>query len=436
MGEPTATARLNRHLETLIRPQSFLRFMLTRMIEDGVARAAASLSFTTTLALVPALALVLAMMTAFPAFEGLRATVQEAIFANFLPSTSLKMSEQLAGFVAAAGRLTAFGVAGLAVTSIALLLTIESAFNRIFRVRRPRPLYMRLLVLWAVITVGPFLIGLSFTLAGSFALPGDLLGERGKPARDILLGQIAPMVLTWAALTFVYVVVPNRRIRLADASLGAAGAALAFSLLRYGFALFIGSMTSYETIYGAVAAVPVFLVWLLVTWIVVMAGAVITATLPEWRFMRIGGALSPLTRVEAALEIVARLATAQSRGGGLSTERLAAALALPDLALVDVLETLKAGRFVAVTEDGQWMLSRDTERTPLADLLHQFGLGLARDAAQPTGELGRRLNTYLQRAAESERTVLSVSLATVIGTPERGEPAAGDAGARATPSGG
>ncbi|MDX2221396.1 MAG: YihY family inner membrane protein [Rhodospirillaceae bacterium] len=415
MVEPAATARLNRRLQTLIRPQSFPRFMLTRMIDDGVTRAAASLSFTTTLALVPALALVLAMMTAFPAFEGVRASVQEAIFANFLPSTSLRMSEQLSGFVAAAGGLTAFGVAGLAATSIALLLTIESAFNRIFRVRRPRPLYMRLLVLWAVITVGPFLIGLSFTLFGTFAMPDDILGERTRAVRDFALGQVAPTVLTWAALTFIYLAVPNRRIRLPDAALGAACAALAFGALRYGFALYVSSMTSYETVYGAVAAVPVFLVWLLVTWIVMLAGAVITATLPEWRFMRVGGALSPLTRIEAALEVIARLAAAQRRGGGLSTEQLGAALSLPDLALAEVLDALKAGRFVTVAEDGHWILSRDTERTALADLLHQFGLGLAFGTATPGGDIGRRLATYVQRAADSERTVLSVSLAKVIG---------------------
>ena len=401
----------------MIAPQSFGMFMARRMIDDQITRVAASLSYTTSLAVVPAFALVLAILSAFPAFQGVRASVQDFVLGNFLPSTSLKISEQLSEFIDKAGSATAFGVIGLAVTSIMLLLTIESAFNRIFRVRRMRPLYLRLLVLWTVVTVGPFLVGVSFTMVGLFGMPADFAGTEAGRLAALALGWVMPTLLSWIAISFVYVIVPNRRIKLADAALGAFGAALAFAVLRSGFASYIGSGSSYETIYGAVAAVPVFLVWVFFSWIVIMAGAVITATLPEWRFNRAGGSEAGLARIGYALEVIAKLAAAQNTGTGLPTGALARVLSIPDLTLGDVLDRLKAGHFVAVTDDGRWILSRDLDRVALADIVHHFGFGIDLTSRMDfPGEIGKRLDQVLRRAADSERTVLSVSLANLLGT--------------------
>ncbi|MCB2108658.1 MAG: YihY family inner membrane protein [Rhodobacteraceae bacterium] len=418
MSETTSKTKDKSRLRTLMRPDSFIRFMATRLFEDQVTRVAASLSFTTTLAVVPALALVFAMITAFPAFENVRSGVQEAIFNNFLPSTSIKMSEQLGDFVSAAGRVTAFGVIGLAVTSILLLLTIESAFNRIFRVKKPRPFHLRILVLWAVITVGPFLFAISFTAFGAFGTSMPWQDKIDRGVREALLGQFVPLLFSWLALTFIYTIVPNRRIRFRDAMYGAAFSAVMFAGLRYGFALYVGYMTDYEAVYGAVAALPVFLVWVYLCWTMVLIGAGITATLPEWRHVRLGGSTSTVDQVSFALDLIGKLAAAQRRGGGMSMDRLVTALAIPDLVTGELLDVLKSGRFVAVTDDGIWILSRDLDRTPLADLLELFGLGLTKGGGSATSELGRKLAGYIQRAAESERTILSVSLAKIVSLPD------------------
>ncbi|MBM3516040.1 MAG: YihY family inner membrane protein [Alphaproteobacteria bacterium] len=409
-------AAVDRRIAAIVAPQSFGMFMAWRMLDDQVLRVAASLSYTTSLAVVPAFALLLAMLTAFPAFQDMRFAVQDFILSNFLPPTSLKISEQLAGFVDKAGSVTAFGVIGLAITSIMLLLTIEGAFNRIFRVQRQRPLHLRLLVLWTVITVGPFLAGLSFTLFGVFGLPTELAASEVGRLTQLTLGQVMPTVVAWIAITFVYVVVPNRKVRIRDAMLGGALASVTFALLRAGFATYINSMANYEAIYGAVAALPVFLIWVYFSWTVIMAGAVITATLPEWRFSRAGGSAGGLSILGYALEIIAKLAAAQNVGAGLKTGALAKALAIPDLTMSDVLERLKAGKFVAVTDDGHWILSRDLDRVPLADVVHHFGFGIDLDSrVELTGEIGKRLDQVLRRAAESERTALSVSLSNVLG---------------------
>jgi membrane protein len=124
----------------------FIRFVAGRLKDDQVNRVAASLSYTSTLALVPALALTLAILAAFPAFAGLRDSVLDLVLSNFIPDTGMRMNEALESFISAAGRLTIIGIVGLIVTSVLLLLTIEGAFNRIFRVARPRPIMARLVV--------------------------------------------------------------------------------------------------------------------------------------------------------------------------------------------------------------------------------------------------------------------------------------------------
>ncbi|MBL8642303.1 MAG: YihY family inner membrane protein, partial [Rhodospirillaceae bacterium] len=240
---------------------SSLWYFVVRMREGEVPRVAASLSFTTILQIVPVFALVLALLTAFPAFAGLRAKVQDFILSNVVPDVGVKMTEQLSMFLDAAGKVTAFGVVGLAITSILLLLTIENSFNAIFKVVRQRPLRTRLLVLWAVITVGPFLLGLSFTLFSAFGAPVDKDSSAAVKLAAFALGEVTPVLLAWGALTFIYVVVPNRHVPFRDALVGAALATILVTLLRWGFATYVKSMTSYEAVYGALAAVPIFLVW-------------------------------------------------------------------------------------------------------------------------------------------------------------------------------
>jgi membrane protein len=398
-----------------------LSFMLVRIHSDAITRVAASLSFTTVLAVVPALAVVLAILTAFPAFEAVRMAAQDFILSNVVPDTGMKMRDQISSFVNAAGQLTAFGVVGLAITSIMLLLTIEASFNEIFKVQRPRPLLMRLLVLWTLITVGPFLFGLSFTLFGYFAAAQLWLGGDMAQSVNVVLGQIAPTFVAWLGITFLYVVVPNRRVQVKDAMIGAGAAAIMFALLRFGFAAVVASMTSYQAVYGAVAAVPVFLVWVYLNWIVIMSGAVVTASLPDWRYANAGRSDKPLDRLALAMEVIAKLATAQSAGAAIPSRVLARTLGAPDVVLSRVLESLRQGRFVAVTDEGGWMLARDLDRIALADVVHQFGLGLdfagvGAVNAERLADAAKRLHHHLGRAAESERALLSVTLAKVVGT--------------------
>lgn len=423
--EPPRKRRLDRAHKALRgvlkRPVSLVPFLIQHVRAARINKAAAALSFSTALAVVPALALVLAILAAFPAFEGLRESMQSVIVANLVPDTGMKISEFMTHFIEAAGKLTAFGVIGLIGTAVLLLLTIEGALNEIMKVTKPRLLRQRLLVFWAILTIGPLMLGAGLSSLGYLASNRLVNGMAESWSALLVLGNLLPTVMTWLTLTLLFMLLPNRRIKIGDALAGAAVAAVLLSLLRYFFALYVVLMTSYKAIYGALAAVPVFLMWIYLVWLAVLAGAVITASLPDWRYARADIGTGTLGRLMLALEILAHLAAARRAGLGVSVDQLGKILGAPDNVMASVLGELRAGRFAAPTDEGRWMLTRDLERTPLADLVHHFELGLNFNLPEEDPRedaLGKRLNQHLRNAASSERTLLSVSLARIVTAPE------------------
>ena len=397
------------------RAKAAVRFFVHRLYGTHISSAAAALSYSTTLAVVPALALALASLAAFPAFNDFRMHLQEIIVSNLVPDTGLQINQQIGRFVEAAGKLTAVGAAGLAASAILLLLTIEGQLNIIFGVSRTRPLVRRILVLWAVLTLGPLLLGVGISLLGTFT--SLIASDAGtNPFVAFLLGHLAPTLITGVLLTFIYDLVPHNRVHWKDALVGAAWAAALLAGLRYTFAFYIKLMTSYQAIYGAIAAVPVFLVWVYFVWYLVMAGAVIAASLPDWRLSLKGRATGPVGKLLLALEILGILATAQRGGKGRDASYLARLADLPEDTVTVLLESLQEGHFVVCSDQGEWVLSRDLDATPLSDLVHHFGLGLNRTVLKVpnVSDVSRRLEHCLAEASASEQRLLSVSLARII----------------------
>ena len=346
--------------------------------------------------------------------HSLRVAVQNLIVNNLVPETGMKINDTLNSFVDAAGKLTAFGVIGLMFSAIALLLTIEGQLNLIFHVTRPRPIVMRILIFWAVMTVGPFFLGFGLSMFGYFAALPALEQTSIGASVSFLLGNLLPSVMSWSVITFVFLLLPNRRIHWKDAMLGAAFAAGLLLILRYGFGLYVLLATSYKAIYGALAAIPVFLMWMYLVWLFVMAGAVVTAGLPDWRSARGGFPAGPWGRIALALEILQQLAKRQDEGGGSTRNAIIANAGAPEALVILVLEQMHTGKFVSHADNGEWVLSRDLDRVTLADLVHAFGLGLSLgpDAtALPDNDIAKLLATHLRSASDSEQTLLSVTLA-------------------------
>lgn len=263
--------------------EKLLHRVVQRLREDRCTRVAGALSFTTLLALVPLTAVTFAVFSRFEVFGSWMAMVQEFIYGNFVPASGEAVSRYLQKFAANTGKLTAWGLLLLFLTSLMLMATIERVFNDIWHVPQTRKRLHRYLGYAALLILGPVLMGIS--LSSTSYLVSLPLFARQAPlgGLKIFLLALAPVIFEWLALWALYVVVPNYRVRLRHGLIGSLFATFMFEITKRGFALFVANFSAYKTIYGAVAALPVFLIWIYLSWIIILAGAVLTATLPEWR---------------------------------------------------------------------------------------------------------------------------------------------------------
>jgi membrane protein len=344
--------------------------VLVRFQEDDGPRVAASLTYTTLLSLVPLATIALSAVSAFPVFAEFRAALQEFLAENMLPpDVAGTVSGHLDEFAANAARLTALGLAVLAVTAVLLMFTIERAFNGIWRVRHGRSPVARVLVYWGVLTLGPVLVGASLSMTSY--LVGLSVAQVHVPGlRRALLGLI-PLALTTLAFALLYYIVPNRRVQLRHALLGALVAAVMFELMKRGFALFVARFPSYQLVYGAFAAVPIFLVWIYLSWMVAVLGAVVTALLPDFgvaeRARRGAGG-----EFGIALALLRALILAQRDGQRLGLRALAREASSGSDVTESVLERAAAAGWVARTGADSWVLACDADVVTLADVYRQF----------------------------------------------------------------
>ena len=269
-----------------VQVRDLLRFAGQRLREERLPQVAGSLTFTTVLALVPLLTIALAVFTTFPLFDSFRRALDSYFLRSLIPagiaSTILNYLNQ---FASQATRLSAVGAVALIVTAVAMIGTVDRTFNRIWRVRTGRPFAQRVLTYWAVVTLGPLLIGVSISVTGYlFAAANGVVLK--VPLLGAVMFTLVSLALTAGAFTLLYMVVPNRLIDWRDAACGGVLAAIAFELSKRLFAVFIASFPTYTILYGALAAVPLFLVWIYLGWLITLVGATLTAALPVVRYER------------------------------------------------------------------------------------------------------------------------------------------------------
>jgi membrane protein len=341
-----------------------------RFYEERGLQTAGSLTYTTLLSLVPLFTVALAVATAFPVFDETMGALQSFVLENFLPDARGvdTIAEQITSFTQNAGRLTAIGLIVFFVTAVMLMMTIDVSLNRLFRVQRQRPLLQQVLMYWAVLTLGPVLIGLSLSMT-SFAV-GASFGylKLGHVADAVLRGL--PFIFTCAALTLLYAVVPNRRVEARDALIGGVIAGIAFEIAKRGFAIYLARFPTYTLIYGAFATIPIFLVWLYLSWVVVLAGATLSAMLPAYRFAE--GKPIPGRDFMDALVVLAVLARAQNKGGAVRLRQISYQLRLMPHRCEAVLERAARLGWAARTERDSWVLARDADTIRVADLYRAF----------------------------------------------------------------
>ena len=373
-----------------------------RFREDRLGLTASSLTFTTTMALVPFFTVALAVFTAFPVFGKLQGALQTWLVQSLVPDAiARQVLGYLTQFAGKASRLGAVGLAVLLVTALALVLTIDRTLNSIWRVKRRRPLGQRVLVYWAVMTLGPLLLAASLSIS-SYLISASRGLVTAMPGGVQLLLDVIQFFLLAAGLTALYLFVPNTPVRRSHAWAGGVFAASGIELARWLLALYIGKVPSYSAVYGAFATVPILLVWIYIAWVIVLWGAVIAAYLPSLvaGTRRRGGAHG--WQFQLAIEVLRELSRARSSAQrGLSAPQLAKALEVEALQLEPVLETLVAldwiGRVNEIEdeEDTRYILLADAQSTAVEPLIRHLLLPHS-EATDKLWKSGQLSSVYLK----------------------------------------
>ncbi len=354
----------------------FLRFVAVRLQQDRCTEMAASLTFTTLLSLVPLLTIMLTVFSAFPVFTDLSTHLKEFILSNMLPETGGKMiSRYMEQFAESASRLTAVGIVFLAITAMWMLVTIDNAFHRIFRVTRQRNMLQRLLVYWSVITLAPLLVG------GSLSLTSWLIGlsvgyAKQLPEFGIEMLQLFPVVLTTAAFTLLFRVVPNRYVPLQHAAIGGVIAAITFESMNQAFAFYIAHFPTYKLVYGAFASLPIFLLWIYLSWLTLLFGAIITASISHWRSTH-ALKLDQAAQLYFALAMLKLMHKSLQSGEAQDLVGLSRQLRIGYEDVERILNKLVSARIIAKLAGQGWNMVRAPERIHLAELTRMFLLDVA-----------------------------------------------------------
>jgi membrane protein len=371
-----------------------------RVGDERLFDTAASLTFSTLLALVPLVTIALTVFSAFPAFASFTDHIKDFLLANLVPQAASKVITVYGRqFVENAARLTVFGMVGLAISAVLVMHTILDAFNHIWRVRRPRSLAVRIALYWAVLTIGPILIGGSLSVTSwLLALSDDL--DRFAPGIKGMLLRSLPFVLTTLALAFVYATVPNRFVATGDALIGGLLAALVFEAVKFGFTRYLAMFPTYTLIYGTFASLPVFLLWIYLSWLVVLLGAVVVAVLPDWRSGACAGQALARHQFYRVLGMLRELALAHRSGVVLPTGRLQKAAGLAAADAEALLAELADCGWVCEGVRGGWVLGRDAGEIMLADVFQRFVFApLDGSVPAPLAEIRDRLTRMESRSS-------------------------------------
>lgn len=335
----------------------FVRFAVKRYIDDGCADSSAALTYTSLFATVPLLTVSLGVITLVPMFEPWVVHVQAILFEHLVPATGEAVQGALQGFQEAAKNLTGLSLLLLVATVVMLLNTIESAFNKIWGVKSNRSIKARILLYWALITLGPMLLAAVAAIT-AYIETSETYQNISESGGGVFLVYL-PMLLGWLLLTLLFVLVPNCHVRFKHAAVAGVLTLILLQAAEQVFALgLLGA--NYSNIYGAFAALPVFLIWLYLVWLIVLFGANLTRCLPDYYLRdralhsRLVVALSVLSWLYARRdsgELLSETDWIKGKVKGLPTESHADWLKLR--------ERLIDARLLVVTEQSQLAIGRD-----------------------------------------------------------------------------
>ena len=254
----------------------FARYLLARMLHDRINVNAGYLAYITLLSIVPMLTVLLSVLSSFSIFADVGNTIQDFVITHFVPTAGDVVKNALLEFISNTGKMTAVGGAFLFVAAVMLISNIDNNLNYIWRVTKKRRVVFSFSMYWMFLTLGPILVGASIAVSSYVTSLRVLESHVLSSAYDEFLRWL-PLILSFLAFVSLYMVVPNKKVKLSHAMIGALVAALLFELSKKGFAAYITQFPSYQVIYGALAAIPILFIWVYLCWLIVLVGAEVTA---------------------------------------------------------------------------------------------------------------------------------------------------------------
>ncbi len=394
---------------------SFLRFVLRHFLQDDCRQNAAALTYTTLFAVVPMMTVSFAILSAIPSLQTVTTDIQEFIFRHFVPSSGMQVQQYLSDFSTQASRLTLVGIVILFVTALMMLVTIESAFNQIWRVKDARKGVVSFLRYWAVLSLGPLLLGAGFVLS-SYLASIELLNRTAVLVGDVFPGlAIIPLCFTALGFTLLYIAVPNCTVPLRAGLYGGIIAALLFEAAKQGFGFFVSNFASYKLVYGAFAAFPVFLLWIYLSWNIILLGVELTRAFAVYR-EEAKGRRHPVLTVMDILQLFYRKYRV---GGTVSDVEAIAILGKQEVeAWADYAQVLTEQRLIQKTDTGDYVLARSLDQLDFWAFYRQLPWPLPRpeDLAglHADDDWAAVLRPALEQANASNEAVLRIPLAQIL----------------------
>lgn len=344
---------------------AFLKYLIQNFLNDHCLENAEALSFTTMLSLVPLTAISLYIAQGFPGFEKVWEQIQTFIFNSFVPSKGHEVLAYLTQFAKQAGNLPVWGIVWLAVVAIVLMVNIERAFNDIWKAKNKRRLVYGVAIYWSVLTLAPILLGIGFASTSYvFSLP-FVKGTFDQYIGMNIILTFLPFFFSLISFTGIYYLVPYTKIHFKHAFLGSLVAALLFEIAKYFFVFYVANFHTYEVIYSSLAIFPIFLMWLYLSWSIVLLGAELVHSLSSFKYKRFR---KKDYRFVLAYRIVGHLWQAQKIGISLSFKQL---IQLEKDYLLhdpeDVLEVLLEKRIIKKTEAKEYILTRNLNDMTIYD---------------------------------------------------------------------
>lgn len=257
------------------------RSALERYWYDNAMRTSSALAYSTLLALVPLVAVVVSVISALPMFSEMSDSLREFAFKQLVPEAAGSIVDYIDQFVAGASKLTMVGGIFLIITSLNLLHSTEEVFNDIFNTHDGRNFLQRVVMYWAMLTLMPILFGLSLSISSYMMVKAqEIVGDFsfGQWA----LGELLPVVLVAIAYAMLFVCLPSRPIKFSAAVIGGIVGSILFDIAKSGFALWISQANNYTVIYGALATFPIFLIWLWICWLVTLFAAYVASEVNDF----------------------------------------------------------------------------------------------------------------------------------------------------------